>query len=89
MLPPFYPPLRLIKSITYSSITPYRVWVPSCVLTKVADKKQQGEEASHVGGLLVDDFGVWLTGDEPVTKSAGATGMNTKSFLPLISTDEH
>ena len=42
-----------------------------------------------MGGLLVDDFGVWLTGDEPVTKSAGATGMNTKSFLPLISTDEH
>ena len=42
-----------------------------------------------MGGLLVDDFSVWLTGDEPVTKSAGATGMNTKSFLPLISTDEH
>jgi hypothetical protein len=40
-------------------------------LTKVADKKRQGEEASHVGGLLVDDFSVWLVGDEPVTKSAG------------------
>jgi hypothetical protein len=44
-------------------------------LTKVADNNWQGEEASHVGGLLVDDFSVWLVGDESVAKSSGATGM--------------
>jgi hypothetical protein len=44
-------------------------------LTKVADKKRQDGEASHVGGLFVDDFSVWLVGDEPVTKSAGKAGM--------------
>jgi hypothetical protein len=38
-----------------------------------------GEEASHVGGLLVDDLGVWLVGDEPVTSSAGKTRMTEKT----------
>ena len=40
-----------------------------------------------MGSLLVDDLGVWFVGDEPVAKSAGATRMNGKPFLPLISTD--
>jgi hypothetical protein len=37
-----------------------------------------------VGGLHVDDFSVWLVGDEPVAKSTGAAGMSGETFLPLI-----
>ena len=89
MLPPFYPFIETHRINHLQLIQPVQGLATLLRLTKVADKETAGEEASHVGGLLVDDFSVWLTGDEPVTKSAGATGMNTKSFLPLISTDEH
>ncbi len=86
MLPPF-PSFCALRINHLQLIQPVQGLATLLRLTKVVDKETAGEEASHVGGLLIDDLGVWLVGDEPVAKSAGAARMKWEPFLPLMNTD--